>query len=257
MDFKKEKKTTAGSRHQISIKKNKLSKAGALIKTLLRGKKKNSGRSTQTGNISSWHKGGGTKFCQRHLSFEFNINFYLTVSVFYDPNRNVFILLKFNLSTYRFVFVIHTVWVAMGTFLEDKDNADFLSPGFSLHLKHAPLGALVHSLVLNKKTKYSVSAGTFIQVLQRTNSICKIKLPSGIIKTVALLNSVVLGVASNNKNNLCVLGKAGKSRYKHRRPTVRGAAMNPVDHPHGGRTRGGRPPVTPWGKLTKGVHTCR
>lgn len=257
MEFKKKKKTTAGLRHQISIKKNQLSKIGAFMKTLLRGKKKISGRSTQTGNISSWHKGGGTKFCHRTLNFDFNINFYLTVSVLYDPNRNVFILLKFNLSTYKFIFVIHTMWVAIGTFLEDKDNSDFLSPGFSLQLKHVPLGSLVHSLVLNKKSKYSISAGTFIQVLQRTNSLCKIKLPSGIIKTVMLTNSVVLGVASNTKNNLCVLGKAGKSRHKHCRPTVRGAAMNPVDHPHGGRTRGGRPPVTPWGKLTKGVRTCR
>jgi len=255
MEFKKKKKTSPGLRHQISIKKNVLSKAGGLIKTLLRGKKKNSGRSTQTGNISSWHKGGGTKFSQRKLSFNFNINLYLTICVLYDPNRNVFVLLKFNLSTYKFLFVVHTMWVAMGTLLEDKNNADFLSPGFSLQLKYAPPGALVHSLLLNKKSKYSISAGTFIQVLQRTNCACKIKLPSGIIKTVALCNSVVLGVASNNKNNLCILGKAGKSRHKQRRSIVRGAAMNPVDHPHGGRTRGGRPPVTPWGKLTKGVRT--
>ena len=126
-------------------------------------------------------------------------------------------------------------------------------------LKSVPPGSIIHSLSVSsiKNAQYIRSAGTFGQLIQKDLQHCKIKLPSGQIITVPLDSYVTLGIVSNFQHNLTYIGKAGRNRLNGIRPTVRGVAMNPVDHPHGGRTNGGRPSVTPWGIPTKGMPTVK
>ena len=116
-------------------------------------------------------------------------------------------------------------------------------------------GAIINSVFSKNKSIYAKSAGTYCQVVQKYKNFVKLRLPSGKIIEASLNSIATLGSVSNKNHFLCILGKAGKNRHKSKRPVVRGVAMNPVDHPHGGRTNGGRPSVSPWGKLTKGVPT--
>jgi len=131
--------------------------------------------------------------------------------------------------------------------------------GFRTLLKNIPTGTIINCLSLqkDKKVKYIRSAGTFGQIIQKNILSCHIKLPSNQIIIVSANSYATIGVISNLKNNLVVLGKAGRNRLMGHRPSVRGIAMNPVDHPHGGRTNGGRPSVTPWGIPTKGKPTVK
>jgi large subunit ribosomal protein L2 len=126
-------------------------------------------------------------------------------------------------------------------------------------LQNIPAGSIIHSLSFNKKLNsiYIKSAGTFGQLIQKNNFFCKIKLPSSKIIEVSNSAFATIGIVSNSQHSNVVLGKAGRNRNKGIRPSVRGIAMNPVDHPHGGRTNGGRPSVTPWGKPTRGKPTSK
>ena len=118
-----------------------------------------------------------------------------------------------------------------------------------------PPGSILHSLSLNSKIKYVRSAGLYFQVIQKDLNICRVRLPSGLIKNTPINSFGTIGIISNFQYSSTYLGKAGQSRLLGIRPSVRGIAMNPVDHPHGGRTNGGRPSVTPWGIPTKGKPT--
>ena len=127
-------------------------------------------------------------------------------------------------------------------------------------INNIPTGSLVHSLTSSQnthKTCFARAAGTFCQIIQKGVSTNKVRLPSGLICTVPKDAYATLGVVSNAQHNSIYLGKAGRNRLKGIRPCVRGIAMNPVDHPHGGRTNGGRPSVTPWGIPTKGKPTVK
>lgn len=257
MLIKKLNPKTPGTRHQILIDKNCLSKTNYLLKSNIKGIKFQAGRSPQTGHITSWHKGGIKKKVFRILKLNFENTIYIIISTFYDPNRNGYINLKYNFFQSKFELSLATNKLPSGTLLENGYKSENFKPGYFLPLDNIPIGSHIHSITninLNKII-WTKSAGTSSQLIQKTNKNVKIKLSSGKIISAPLKLFATIGKVSNKSSNLKVIGKAGKARIIGKRPIVRGVAMNAVDHPHGGQTSGGRPSVSPWGKLTKGVST--
>jgi len=257
MKLKKLNPVTNGTRHQINIQKNLLSKSNRIFKISLKGIKRCYGRSNTTGRITVRHKGSGCKKLFRIINFQNSKILGLVVAIHYDPMRNAFISLNYNLITKTFYNTLSVNSVYPGSLLScDQQNLD-LRLGYRTTLQNIPTGSIINSLATNKNkiTKYIRSAGTFGQLIQKDLSTCKIKLTSGKITEFSINAFATLGVISNLQHNLTTIGKAGKNRLLGIRPTVRGIAMNPVDHPHGGRTNGGRPSVTPWGIPTKGQPT--
>lgn len=232
------------------------------IKKLIRGFSKTAGKN-YTGRTTVFHIGGGHKQRYRyvdHLNFNTDCRV-LVERIEYDPNRTAYIaLVRMLLNSQNkecFSYTLATHGVESGSVLEYGPNAS-ISDGNRMPLKNIPTGCWVHSieLVPEQGAKVALSAGMRARIVRNDgSSYIKIKLPSG--KTISVLGScyATVGIVSNLTHNHRNLGKAGVSRWLGRRPTVRGIAMNPVDHPHGGRTCGGRHPVTPWGKLTRGVKT--
>ena len=259
MQLIKLKPTTNGTRHQLNIKKNLLSKSNRILKSFVKGKKAQKGRSSNTGHITVRHKGGGCKNLYRNLNFNNNFLVSIVISITYDPNRSSFISLNYNFITKSFFYSLATHLVYVGALIICDSHDLDLRLGYRTLLKNIPTGSIIHSLSLNKKStsNYIRSAGSFGQLIQKNINFCKIKLPSNNIIEVKNSTFATLGLVSNLKHNLIVLGKAGRNRLKGKRPSVRGIAMNPVDHPHGGRTNGGRPSVTPWGIPTKGKPTVK
>ena len=259
MKLIKLKPNTNSTRHQLNLQKNLLSKSSRILKKDLKGKKNQSGRSSTTGRITVRHKGGGCKNIYRVINFKNEFFFGIIVAVFFDPNRSSFISLNFNFITRTFFYSLVTNLVYVGSLVLCDDNELELRLGYRTSLKNIPTGSIIHSLSLSKKSKSNFvrSAGTFGQLIQKSLYFCKIKLPSNVILKVSVLAYATIGVVSNLQNNLIVVGKAGRNRKLGKRPSVRGIAMNPVDHPHGGRTNGGMPSVTPWGVPTKGKPTVK
>ena len=255
MQIFKSKPYTPGVRHYINIKKSLLSKTNNLFKQTIKGLKRFSGRSSITGRITVRHIGGGSKRKFRELLLSNEEKTSVVVAVMHDPVRNSFISLNFDLEKKTFFRTIATKGVGPGVI--QKFNAeDFeLKLGNRTMLKNIPTGSILHSLSLNSNVKFARSAGLFFQIIQKTQKTCKVRLPSGFIKEISNNEFGTLGVVSNFQHNQISIGKAGRNRWLGIRPTVRGVAMNPVDHPHGGRTNGGRPSVTPWGIPTKGKPT--
>jgi large subunit ribosomal protein L2 len=254
---KKLKATSPGLRHQILIEKNKLCKNNGFLKNHTLCVKKTGGRSTQDGRITSWHRGGGNKKKLIQNNVLKPSTFCICVAIVYCSTRSCFIAVHFNLVTLAFNFNIHTDKQCIGGLLESRLNSKSIAQkiGSVLTLDTVYAGAIISSVHKQNKNIFAKAAGTYCQVVQKYKNFVKLKLPSG--KIVELENKcfATLGSVSNPNHSLCILGKAGKKRYKSKRSIVRGVAMNPVDHPHGGRTNGGRPSVSPWGKLTKGVPT--
>ena len=249
--------TSNGVRHQIKFKKNLLCKNNRLIKNLLIGTKKWAGRNTTTGRITVRHQGSGCKKLYRLIAFNNNHFFALIIGTVYDPNRNIFISLNFNLITQKFFHTSAIVNLSPGSLILCKESVTEFRLGYRLKLKSIPVGSLIHNISINYnfKIKYIKSAGTYGQLIQKNKFSCKIKLPSGQILTLLPVSYATIGILSNIDHNKIIVGKAGINRLKGIRPSVRGIAMNPVDHPHGGRTNGGCPSMTPWGKPTRGKPT--
>lgn len=261
MKLKKIKPTSPGRRHQLILEKSILSKSSSILKSHIKGFKNASGHSTQTGRITVRHKGSGCKnkyrvICNQNKNCN---NIFIIISILYDPNRTSYIALRFNLILYTFDFILYTKYTSIGTLLENKKNfeEDYIKIGSRLQIKKIPTGALIHSVSKNNKIIYSKSAGTYCQIIQKFINKCKLKLPSGNVILIKTNAYATIGTIANEYKKLIVLGKAGRARKLNNRPSVRGVAMNPVDHPHGGRTNGGRPCVSPWGKLTRGVPTTK
>jgi len=257
MQLKKMNPVTNGTRHQVNLQKNLLSKTNKLSKKSILGTKFRAGRSSNTGRITVWHKGGRVKRLYRVLNFsnkDFNC---VVLSNMYDPNRSAFISLNFDLNNFNFFRTLSTGLVYPGSLISCSFEKKDLKLGNRTKLKNIPAGSLVHSLSSGpgKAVLFARSAGTYCQIIQKNPNFCKIRLPSGLVFSVSSESFSTLGLVSNTQHNLTCTGKAGKNRLKGIRPTVRGIAMNPVDHPHGGRTNGGRPSVTPWGIPTKGKPT--
>ncbi len=246
---------TNGTRHQINLGKNLLSKKNNIIKNLVKNLKLNYGRSSSTGHITVRHKGGGCKkklhILTKNLTYKA-----ITICSLYSCFHNSFISLNFNLETKSFFKTISTFNVFPGSFITCQNKMKDFFIGYRTKLKYFPIGSILHSISFKNKIIFALSAGVFCQIIER-NKTTTVRLPSG--KLVYLSNDcfATLGTVSNSSFNSLIVGKAGRNRLKGIRPSVRGIAMNPVDHPHGGRTNGGQPSVTPWGIPTKGKPTVK
>jgi len=179
----------------------------------------------------------------------------------YDPNRTGFISRIYNYKLKQHFYILAPHNLTRGDYIKSGENVP-IRVGNSLSLINIPVGSIIHNISINLSLKgqFARSAGVFGQLIQKNGRFARIKLPSGEQRLVALNNQATLGFVSNINHRYIVLGKAGRSRWKNKRPIVRGVAMNPVDHPHGGgegKTSGGRPSVTPWGKPTKGQSTTK
>lgn len=227
-------------------------------KSLMVPKKRISGRNHH-GHITCRHRGGGHKRFYRLIDFKRDKDGIeaKVASVEYDPNRSAHIaLLNYRDGEKR--YIIAPEGIKQGDVLLSGDTAPF-KPGCAMELKSMPLGSTVHNVELypGRGAKLVRSAGLSAQLMARSGGYATLKMPSGEVRLVRETCRATFGVVSNAENALRVEGKAGRSRWKGIRPTVRGTAMNPVDHPHGGGEgrHNGYIPQTPWGMQTKGFRT--
>lgn len=246
---------TPSTRQLIIVDREGLWK-GRPEKSLVFGKTKTAGRNNH-GRITSRRRGGGHKQLYRMIDFvrsKFDVE--ATVErIEYDPNRTCHIaLLKYDDGTLS--YIIAPQKVAVGDCLVSGQKVE-VRPGNSMPLASIPMGTIVHNVEMKpgKGGQLARSAGSYVQYVGRDGGYALIKLSSGEVRLVSLECRATVGAVSNPDQKNINLGKAGRSRWLGRRPEVRGIAMNPVDHPHGGRTNGGRHPVTPWGLHTKGKKT--
>jgi large subunit ribosomal protein L2 len=211
------------------------------------------------GRITSFHRGGGHKKLFREIDLKRITTKGVVEGIEYDPNRTAFLARVYDPQLKTHSYIIAPKNLFCGSFINSGNFAD-IQLGHSLPLEKIPVGALIHNIapVLKKKGQIARAAGACAQLIQKTKHFARLRLMSGEQRLFPLNTYATLGVVSNENNKLVSLGKAGRNRWKNRRPHVRGVAMNPVDHPHGGgegKTSGGRPSVTPWGKPTKGPRT--
>jgi large subunit ribosomal protein L2 len=253
MKIIKSKPITNGTRHQINLTKSILSKNNRLDKINSEKFFRSYGRSKNTGRITSWHRGGGSKSLYKKINFLNKNQNFISISTQYDSFRTAFTSLNFDLKSKTFFRTLSTNNVCPGSLLTCNKTFKDLKLGDRTQVKNVPAGSLINNLSKDNESegKFIRSAGTCGQIVQLGLFTAKVKLPSGHVLNISTNSFVTVGSLSNNQNNLKVLGKAGKNRILGRRPIVRGIAMNPVDHPHGGRTNGGIPSVTPWGLPTK------
>lgn len=251
------KPTSPGVRHTIKLNKSLLLKKNSFFKNLIQCSHKFVGRSSSTGRITVRHKALGCKKQNRLVQFYNNNTTSVVLAIAYDPNRSSFISLSFNLKTKKFFSSVASDYLFSGFIYSCRSNFIFLKSGYRTSLKTIPAGSIVNnvSLLENSYAKYARSAGTSCQIIQKAKISSKIRLPSGKVINVSLNGFATLGLTSNPQKKLICIGKAGTNRLNGIRPTVRGVAMNPVDHPHGGRTNSGFRKMTPWGILTKGIKT--
>lgn len=258
MAIVKTKPTSAGRRHVVKIVGEELYK-GRPFAPLLE-KQSHSGGRNNHGRITTRHVGGGHRQHYRVIDFRRTKDGVPAIveRLEYDPNRSAHIaLLKYLDGERR--YIIAPKGVRAGDRLESGVNAT-IKKGNALPLRNIPLGSTVHCIELKpgKGAQIARSAGTSAQLVAREGNYATLRLRSGEMRKVLTECRATLGEVSNSEHSLRQLGKAGAKRWRGVRPTVRGVAMNPVDHPHGGgegRTSGGRHPVTPWGIPTKGHKT--
>ena len=254
----KAKPTSPGRRFVVKVVNHELHK-GAPYAPLTESQSKTGGRNN-SGRITRRHSGGGHKQKYRVIDFRRNKDdIPATVErLEYDPNRSAYIaLLKYADGERR--YIIAPAKVSAGDQLVSGESVP-MKPGNCLPLRNIPMGSTVHCVEMKpgKGAQLARSAGTSVQLVAREGQYATIRLRSGEMRKVLSDCRAVLGEVSNSEHSLRSLGKAGAARWRGVRPTVRGVAMNPVDHPHGGgegRTSGGRHPVSPWGTPTKGYKT--
>lgn len=258
MAIKTYRPTTPGRRQLVQIHRTELWK-GKPFKSLSQGLPRHGGRNN-LGHVTSRHRGGGHKRRYRLIDFRRN-KFDIPATVErleYDPCRTSFIaLLAYEDGTHAYILAPQKLKV--GDTVISGDRVD-IKPGNAMPLKNMPVGTIVHNVELKpgKGGQLARAAGTYVQLMERNSLQAQIKLRSGEIRLVPSGCIGSIGVVSNPDHSNRQIGKAGAKRWRDRRPVVRGVAMNPVDHPHGGgegRSSGGRHPVTPWGKPTKGKKT--
>jgi len=230
-----------------------------LIKKNLIKIKKNSNGRNNIGKITSRHKGGGNKRRYRSITFLRNRNFIgIVTSIEYDPNRTAFIASVYNLTNKIYSYILSPKNLKIGDIIKSGPNSE-LKIGHSISLSKLPIGSIIHniSIKIKKKATLNRSAGTFAKIIKKTSKNAKIKLNSGKHKLISLNCFVTLGTVSNELFFFSKKVKAGKCRWLNKRPKVRGVAMNPIDHPHGGGEgkTSGKKAYTPWGKSTKGGKT--
>ncbi|MBR6356037.1 MAG: 50S ribosomal protein L2 [Alphaproteobacteria bacterium] len=252
------KPTSAGRRQLILVDKSELYK-GKPEKSLTKGISKTGGRDNY-GHVTSRRIGGGHKRSYRMIDFKRNkFDIEATVErIEYDPNRTAFIaLISYNDGEKAYILAPQRL--KAGDKVISASKAD-IKPGNAMPLKNMPVGTIVHNIELKsgKGGQLVRSAGCYAQVVGKDAGYVQLKLNSGELRIVREECLATVGAVSNPDNQNISLGKAGRNRWLGNRPVTRGVAMNPVDHPLGGgegRTSGGRHPVTPWGKPTKGAKT--
>ncbi len=252
------KPTSPGRRSLVSIDRSELSKDGP-EKSLLRPLKRTGGRNN-TGRITTRHIGGGHKRKYRIIDFKRNKwDMEATVErLEYDPNRTAFIAL-IRYTDGEVAYIIAPQRIKEGDKIIAGQKVDIL-PGNAMPLKSIPIGTIIHNVELKpgRGAQMARSAGGYAQVAGKDGAYAQIKLASGELRLVHESCMATIGTVSNQDHSNTKIGKAGRKRWMGVKPTVRGVVMNPVDHPHGGgegKTSGGRHPVSPWGKPTKGART--
>ena len=258
MAIVKTKPTSPGRRHVVQVKSEGLHK-GAPHAPLLAKKSKTGGRNNN-GRVTTRHKGGGHKQRYRVVDFKRDKDGVpgIVERIEYDPNRTAHLALIKYLDGER-RYIIAPSALKAGDRITSGPEAT-ISVGNCMALRNIPVGSTVHciELKIGKGAQLARSAGTSAQLVARDGDYATLRLRSGEMRKVHSDCRATMGEVSNSEHNLRKLGKAGASRWRGVRPTVRGVAMNPVDHPHGGgegRTSGGRHPVSPWGTPTKGHKT--
>ncbi len=258
MVLKKYNPTSPGRRFQTSSSFAEIT-TDTPEKSLLAPLNKKAGRNN-TGSIMVRHRGGGTRRKYRIIDFKRDKSDMIAtvMTIEYDPNRSARIaLLQYADGEKR--YILAPVEIKVGDQVESGDSVD-IKPGNCLPLKNMPLGSLIHNIEMKigKGGQLVRSAGTYAQLMAKDGQRAQVKMPSGEVRYIHQQCRATLGQLSNPEHDNISIGKAGRSRWLGLRPKVRGVAMNPVDHPHGGgegKSSGGRHPVTPWGVPTKGHKT--
>ncbi|WP_339852221.1 50S ribosomal protein L2 [uncultured Nisaea sp.] len=250
--------TTPSQRELVIVDRSELWK-GKPVKALTRGLTKSGGRNN-TGRTTSFWRGGGHKRKYRIIDFKrrkFDVSG--TVErLEYDPNRTAFIaLIKYDDGELAYILAPQRLKAGDKVIAGERQD---IKPGNAMPLKSIPVGTIVHNVEFKpgKGGQIARSAGAYVQIVGRDQGYALLRLTSGEVRMVRGECMATVGAVSNPDQQNVKLGKAGRSRWLGKRPHVRGVVMNPVDHPHGGgegRTSGGRHPVTPWGKPTKGKRT--
>ena len=258
MALKSFKPATPGLRQVVLVDRSELWKGGP-VKALTMGKRQTGGRNNH-GRITTRHHGGGHK--QRYRIVDFRRQKHgveATVErLEYDPNRTAFLaLIKYRDGEQAYILAPQRL--AVGDMVVAGDRVD-IKPGNALPMRNIPVGSIIHNIELKQGRggQLARSAGAFVQLVGKDQGFALLRLSSGEVRRVAAECFATIGAVSNPDHQNVKIGKAGRNRWKGWRPSVRGTAMNPIDHPHGGgegRTKGGRHPVTPWGKPTKGYKT--
>ncbi len=258
MALKTYKPVTKSLRGLVKVDRKDLWK-GDPVKSLTEGLNKTGGRNN-LGRITAFRVGGGHKQRYRHVDFKRNkFDMNATVErIEYDPNRSAFIaLIKYEDGVLAYILAPQRL--AVGDVVCSGEKTD-VKPGFAMQLRNVPVGTILHNVEMKpgKGGQMARAAGAYVQLVSKDSGFVQLKMRSGEVRIVRGECMATIGAVSNPDHQNETIGKAGRSRWKGIRPCVRGVAMNPVDHPHGGgegRTSGGRHPVTPWGKGTKGNKT--
>jgi len=258
MATKRYKPTTPSRRNMISPSFDEITKFSP-EKSLIAKKKKTAGRNSY-GKITVRHHGGGNKQKYRIIDFKRNVDETAKVlGIEYDPNRTSYIALIENEEGKK-SYIIAPLGLTDGATVASGADAD-IKPGNVLPISSIPVGTIIHNIELypGKGAQLVRSAGAFAQLMAKENGTAQVRLPSGEVRIVRLECKATIGQVGNLEHETIKIGKAGKTRHRGIRPTVRGSVMNPCDHPHGGgegKSPVGRPgPVTPWGKPALGYKT--
>nr|QYB23147.1 ribosomal protein L2 [Nitzschia traheaformis] len=259
--LQKVKPTTSSRRHLIKLNQKGLNLSKSpFLKNKVKGIKKNSNGRNHSGKITVFHKGGGVK--QRYRKINFNRNFNssgIVCSLEHDPNRNCYIASVYDVTNSNFFYMIAPKYLKVGDIV--KSGLDIEpSLGSSLPLFNIAIGTPIYNIStrLNKEGQISRSAGTFSIIKEKNDQSVLIEFSSGEIRSISINCFACVGEVSKELFFLTRSGKAGRSRWLNKRPTVRGVAMNPVDHPHGGgEGKKSGSSKTPWGKSNHGAKTSR
>jgi large subunit ribosomal protein L2 len=255
MALKNYKPTTPGQRQLVLVDRSELW-AGRPVKALTEGKRNKGGRNNH-GHITLRWRGGGHKRRLRTVDFK-RRKFDVPATIErleYDPGRSAFLaLLKYQDG--ELAYILAPQRIKEGDTVVSGERVD-VKPGNAMPMRNIPVGTIIHNVEMKqgKGGQLARAAGTFVQLVGRDAGNALLRLSSGEVRMVRSDCMATIGAVSNPDQQNVSIGKAGRNRWKGRKPSVRGETMNPVDHPLGGRTRGGRHPVTPWGKPTKGYKT--
>lgn len=258
MALKNFRPATPGQRQLVLVDKSDLYR-GKPERSLVYGHNKNGGRNN-LGRITAYREGGGHKRKYRIIDFKrIKDDIHAIVErIEYDPNRTAFLaLIKYEDGEKAYILAPQRL--AVGDKIVSGERVD-IKVGNCLPLRNIPVGTIIHNVEMRpgKGGQLARAAGSYVQLVGKDSNMALMKLRSGEVRMVNADSRATIGAVSNPDHQNIVIGKAGRSRWLGLRPTVRGVAMNPIDHPHGGgegKTSGGRHPVTPWGKPTKGKRT--